>query len=83
MDYRVLQNAIRAEPFTPFDVVMSNGERYRVAHPANLIVLRDGVFIPIFSSGGTSRDAVADDSVRVSYLHVAAVETVADEALGN
>ena len=76
MHYRVLQTALRTQPFVPFDVVMSSGSRYRVAHPENLTILKDSVVIPVYDKPSNSGDALADDIVRASYLHIAALEPV-------
>jgi hypothetical protein len=74
MHYRVLLKALKTEPFQPFDVVMSNGDRYRVDHPENLLISRDSAIIPIYVRN-SSRE-IADDYVNASYLHIAALETV-------
>ena len=74
MHYRVLQVALRANPFKPFDVVMSSGERYRVDHPENMAIARDAVIIPIYTR--EPRREIADDFVYASYLHISALEPV-------
>ena len=76
MRYRVLQTAMRTRPFVPLDVVMSSGSRYRVAHPENLTILKDSFVIPVYDKPPNGSDALADDIVRASYLHIAALEPV-------
>ena len=74
MHYRVLQTARDTRPFVPFDVVMSSGDRYRVAHPENITILKDSVVIPVFDNPADIGRTPGDDIVRASYLHIAALE---------
>jgi hypothetical protein len=83
MHYRVVQDALRTRPFVPFDVVMSNGDRYRVAHPENLMIVRDCLLIPICRRGTPSPDVMADSFVSASYLHIAALERIPAAAEGS
>ena len=76
MHYREIRKAIDTRPFVPFEVVMSSGDRYPVNHPANLLILRDCVHIPIYSRLVVDRIVPADDYVSASYLHIAALERV-------
>ncbi len=76
MHYRVIQDAIKTRPFAPFDVIMSSGDRYRVGHPENLMILKDCVLIPIYKRRPPAPDGRADDFVSASYLHIAALERV-------
>ena len=79
MHYRVVQEAIQARPFVSFDVVLSSGDRYRVAHPENLMIVKDCILIPIYRKGVQSPDVMADSFVSASYLHIAALERVIPE----
>ena len=79
MHYGVIQDAIRSRPFVPFDVVMSSGDRYRVAHPENLTIVKDCIIIPIYTRRTPSADSLADSFVSASYLHIAALERTPTE----
>ncbi len=76
MHYRVIQDAIKAQPFAPFDVVMSSGDRYRIARPENLTILKDCVLIPIYPKRSTTSEVLAERYVSASYLHISALERV-------
>ena len=76
MHYREVYRAIKAQPFVPFDVVMSSDDRYPVNHPENLLILKDCVHIPIYTRRVADRVVPADDYVSASYLRIAALERV-------
>ena len=80
MHYRVLQEARDTRPFEPFDIVMSSGDRYRVAHPENILILKNAVVVPVFDDPADVDSARGDSIVRASYLHIAALEPVKQRA---
>lgn len=68
---------LRQQPFTPFDIVSSSGERYRVRHP-ELVRVTGRRSVYVFDS----RDArgVSPQPDIVSLLHIAAIEPLRGEA---
>ena len=46
---------LRAEPFEAFEMQLSTGERFAVAHPENLLVGRTNCYLPVFEDGIVER----------------------------
>ncbi len=80
MHYRVIQEARDMRPFEPFEIVMSSGDRYRVAHPENILILKEAVVVPVFYDPSEADNGRGDSIVRASYLHIAALEPVKQRA---
>ena len=74
MHYRVLQSAIRRQPFEPFNVVMSSGEKYYVAHPENILLMKDAAAVPIYNKNRSTE--FPESLIYASYLHISALEPV-------
>ena len=70
MDRETLQSLIRGEPFEPFTVVMSNGERFDVLHPENAMLGRSTMLLARAGANGEPTDDVA----RLSLRQIASVE---------
>jgi hypothetical protein len=75
MHYSILIEAIKKQPFEPFNIVMSSGEKYAIAHPENIRLAKHVVVI--FTGRNPRYPEVADEYVRASYLHMSALEPVA------
>lgn len=61
-----IKEMLNREPFTPFRVVTSSGEAYRIANPALVTLMRSEVFI---AQPNLDRWSI------IPLLHVSAVET--------
>jgi hypothetical protein len=70
MDRETIQSLIRAEPFEPFTVVMSNGEQFDVLHPENALLGRTTMLVARAGPHGEPADEVA----RLSLRQIASVE---------
>lgn len=72
MTVQNFREALHAQPFQPFRLVMSSGQTYDVRHPEMALVTRTNILV------GTE---VADDGVPtqfkiLSLLHVTAIEPI-------
>lgn len=59
---------LRAEPFEPFEIQVSTGERFVVRHPENLLVGRTKCYLPVFEDG------IARRMVHIALLHIVKIE---------
>ena len=75
MHYEVLLESIKAQPFEPFSIVMSSGEKYSIEHPENVQLLKHAALI--YTKMNRRFPEVVDEYVRASYLHMSALEPVA------
>ena len=65
MNAETIRELLKRQPFEPFEVLMSNGERYQVRHPEFAMLVRQTLVIGYPDS----------DKVSIcSLLHVAVVE---------
>ncbi len=71
MTVKAIETFIKARPFEPFQLVLSSGDRYRVDHPENCMLLRDRIIVAFSSSPKQGRP---DEAAILSYLHIAAAE---------
>lgn len=67
MDARSLTDMLDREPFEPFRICLSSGESYEVRNPHTVALMKSRVFIAFPDS---------ERSAFVSYLHIAALETI-------
>ncbi len=65
----VVCEMLHHEPFQPFCIVLSSGERYEVRNPDLVALMKSKVFIA---------DANSEKFSLVSYLHIAALETLSN-----
>jgi hypothetical protein len=70
-DFRKLMND---QPFKPFALVMSSGERVEVRHPENAMMTRTSIHISELTPTGR----LSDDYHQYSLLHVTKIEYLAD-----
>jgi hypothetical protein len=71
MNVRAIQNLVKKQPFEPFEIVLSSGDRYTVKHPENCMMLKEGVIV---SYSNSAKDSLPDDFAILSCLHIAAAE---------
>jgi hypothetical protein len=73
-----LIEALRASPFRPFRLYVSDGSTYEIRHPEMLMVTRQSVVVGILDNGGNgnSKDAYPEieRSTTVDLLHVTQME---------
>ena len=67
---------LKRKPFIPLRIHMTDGERYDIFHPDNIIVTHSYVDI----GGGDDPPGVVDRVDHCSLLHVARVEEIAKKA---
>jgi hypothetical protein len=66
MNHDAMQELLRRQPFEPFEIRLSNGERHEVRDPEMALLLRSRLMI-----------AQPDDRVVICpFLHIASVETL-------
>ena len=63
---------LERDPFEPFRICLSSGESYEVKNPHMVALLKSKVFVAL----------PADRSTFVSYLHIAALETLSNGHAG-
>ena len=72
MNAKEIVKKLKSQPFEPFRVVTSAGDRYEVRHPENLIVVRNGslyIFEPVEED-----DSTFESPVIVGLQQVASIE---------
>jgi hypothetical protein len=66
MNHEAMQELLRRQPFEPFELRLTNGEKHEVRHPEMALLLRSRLVI-----------ALADDRMVICpLLHIASVETL-------
>ncbi|NOT02370.1 MAG: hypothetical protein HOP29_17325 [Phycisphaerales bacterium] len=75
MTLDTLRICLDRRPFEPFKIILSSGTIYEVRHPENAILMRGGLLVAYGGSNGELPDRFA----HLSYLHIAAVETIPPE----
>lgn len=78
MNAKEIVKKIKSEPFEPFVVITSAGDRYEVRHPENVRVVTGGtlyVFRPI-----ESEDAMVESPVLVGLHQVSSIEPLPNTA---
>ncbi|QDT38299.1 hypothetical protein [Stratiformator vulcanicus] len=61
----ILTEHLRRQPFVPFEVILSSGDRYVVSHPENAALTRGRMFVT---------DPATEKVVECFLLHIASVE---------
>ena len=70
MTLDTIQELLSRQPFEPFRIATSSGDRYEVRHPEMVLRIRNGLYIGLGGHGN-----VADRAAFVSILHISVVET--------
>jgi len=66
MNHEAMQELLRRQPFEPFEIRLTNGEKHEVRHPEMALLLRSRLVI-----------ALPDDRMVICpLLHIASVETL-------
>jgi len=66
MSHEAMQKLLRRQPFEPFEIRLTNGEKHEVRHPEMALLLRSRLLI-----------ALSDDRVVICpLLHIASIETL-------
>ncbi|MGL4513098.1 MAG: hypothetical protein ACRCT8_08385 [Lacipirellulaceae bacterium] len=69
MTVQTFRNLLKWQPFRPFRLVMSSGERYEVRHPEMAMLTKTDILVGI-----DVEDGVPAEFKICSLLHVTAVE---------
>jgi hypothetical protein len=72
MTIDTLKNRLSRQPFEPFRVVTSSGERYDVRHPENAWLYKSGLIVAHGGGNGRLPESYAD----IALLHITAVEAL-------
>jgi hypothetical protein len=72
MTLQDFQRLLKAQPFQPFKVHLSNGEVYEVRHPEMAFLMRTKLVLGL----DPDKSGYADDWAMISLLHVASIEPV-------
>ncbi len=73
MNIDEIARLVKAEPFVPFRLCLSDGSSYEVKHPEFVLLSKSVIDLGIASS---QTDPIADFIVRISPLHVVKIETL-------
>ena len=65
MEQSAILELLRREPFRPFEVRLSNGERYEIRHPEFAALTRSKLIIT---------DPTSEKIVQCALLHIACIE---------
>jgi hypothetical protein len=66
MNHEAMEELLRRQPFEPFEIRLTNGEKHEVRHPEMVLMLKSRLVI-----------ALPDDRMVICpLLHIASVETL-------
>jgi hypothetical protein len=65
---------LRARPFQPFSISLSDGQQYEVRHPDNAIVTSSAVLVAV--PGPRGPDGPADRAVTCAIVHIMQMEAL-------
>lgn len=71
MNAEAIRELLRHQPFEPFEVVMSSGERYSVKHPE---------FLMLLPSKAVIGDPVTDRLAILSLMHITELRPIQPQA---
>ncbi|MGA2035914.1 MAG: hypothetical protein ABSG68_27005 [Thermoguttaceae bacterium] len=72
---------LRARPFQPFRISLSDGQQYEVRHPDNAIVFRSTVLVAV--PGPRGPDGPAERSVTCALVHITRMEVLNGASTAN
>ncbi len=75
MTLKTFQELLKAQPFKPFRLVMSSGEKYEVRHPEMAWLTRSDILVGL----DETRHGVPAEFHICSLLHVTAVEIIVSD----
>ncbi|MEX0818255.1 MAG: hypothetical protein WD070_01640 [Pirellulaceae bacterium] len=67
MSYETLKELLARRPFEPFEIRLSNGEKYEVRHPEMALLLKSRIIIG---------DAENDRMTICGLIHINSIETL-------
>jgi hypothetical protein len=70
MTVQTFRDLLKAQPFKPFRIIMSSGEKYEIRHPEMAMLTRSDILVGI----GETRQGVPAEFRICSLLHVTSVE---------
>lgn len=76
MHYEAIQQKLREQPFEPFEIVTSSGDRYAVTHPDRVLVTQRSLVVAVARKN--SRAPVPQGYADVSHLHIASLDPIRD-----
>jgi hypothetical protein len=71
MNHEELLDVSRRQPFLPFRLVLTTGEKYDIRHPDLIMVGRRSAIVGVSNE---PERTVYDRAIRVDLLHVVAIE---------
>ncbi len=77
MNAVALRELLKQQPFVPFELILSSGDRFRVVHPEMVWLLKERVLVALPAKVPEGEDDLPDRYVTVSYLHIAAANPLA------
>ena len=81
MNATALRQLLKQEPFVPFELILSSGDRFRVVHPEMMWLLKERVLVALPPK--ESEDDLPDRYVTVSHLHIAAANPLETSGAGD
>ncbi len=72
---------LRAQPFQPFKISMSDGQEFEVRHPENAIVSRSTVFVAV--PGPRGPDGPVERIVFCALVHITRMEVLDGASTAN
>lgn len=67
MSYETLKELLNRRPFEPFEIRLSNGEKYEIRHPEMALLLKSRIVIG---------DADTDRMTICGLIHINSIETL-------
>ncbi len=80
MNATALRELLRQRPFTPFELILSSGDRFPVMHPEMMLLLKERVLLAVPAPG---REELPDRYETISYLHIAAASPLETSGAGD
>lgn len=79
MNANALRELLRQKPFTPFELILSSGDRFLVMHPEMMLLMKERVILALPTPG---REELPDRYETISYLHIAAASPLETSSAG-
>ena len=77
MNAAALRTLLHTQPFEPFEIILSSGDRYAVRHPEMILILQNRVLVASDSRGPRK---LPDTYTTISYLHIAGAEPLGERS---
>jgi hypothetical protein len=79
MNAAALREILKRQPFTPFELVSSSGDRFPMRHPELVLLLKERVLMAL---DGDGMNDLPDRYTTISYLHIAAANPLETSGAG-